>query len=199
MHEPLPSRRTAASFAVACGIHVVLVALTWKHAPASPPPATKAPEGVEEWEIEAPAEIESPASPNDEPARPLEPARPSAAAPSVQPSTDTGTPSPSPPSASAAPAGVPWSFSPTGPKPLDIGLGSARAPAAFAPRPGTLEVDVLIRPEAVQVTPAPEGQAEVIAASFRGASVRLRVALSGVRSWPTYPVTRRYDSRPAPG
>ncbi|MEV1243996.1 ABC transporter ATP-binding protein [Nonomuraea sp. NPDC050022] len=45
--------------------------------------------------------------------------------------------------------------------------------------PGILEVDVLIRPEAVRVTPDPEGKAEVLAASFRGASVRLRVALSG--------------------
>jgi putative spermidine/putrescine transport system ATP-binding protein len=47
------------------------------------------------------------------------------------------------------------------------------------PAPGSLEVDVLIRPEAVQVTPSDEGKAEVLAASFRGASVRLRVALAG--------------------
>ncbi|MFI9558279.1 ABC transporter ATP-binding protein [Nonomuraea endophytica] len=40
-------------------------------------------------------------------------------------------------------------------------------------------VDVLIRPEAVQVTPAEDGRAEILAASFRGASVRLRVALEG--------------------
>ncbi|MEV4889076.1 ABC transporter ATP-binding protein [Nonomuraea sp. NPDC055795] len=40
-------------------------------------------------------------------------------------------------------------------------------------------VDVLIRPEAVQVTPAADGRAEILAASFRGASVRLRVALEG--------------------
>ncbi|MEU4725531.1 ABC transporter ATP-binding protein [Nonomuraea dietziae] len=41
------------------------------------------------------------------------------------------------------------------------------------------DVDVLIRPEAVLVSPSPEGRAEVVAASFRGASVRLRLALEG--------------------
>ncbi|WP_219471794.1 ABC transporter ATP-binding protein [Nonomuraea rhizosphaerae] len=45
--------------------------------------------------------------------------------------------------------------------------------------PGAAQVDVLIRPEAVQVTPADDGRAEVLAASFRGASVRLRLALAG--------------------
>ncbi|MFI6296934.1 ABC transporter ATP-binding protein [Nonomuraea sp. NPDC050790] len=40
-------------------------------------------------------------------------------------------------------------------------------------------VDVLVRPEAVQVTPDEDGRAEILAASFRGASVRLRVALEG--------------------
>ncbi|MFI6323364.1 ABC transporter ATP-binding protein [Nonomuraea sp. NPDC050556] len=42
-----------------------------------------------------------------------------------------------------------------------------------------LDVDVLVRPEAVQITPTEDGRAEIIAASFRGASVRLRVALDG--------------------
>ncbi|MGW4471048.1 ABC transporter ATP-binding protein [Nonomuraea sp. NPDC004354] len=41
------------------------------------------------------------------------------------------------------------------------------------------DVDVLIRPEAVLVTPSEEGRAEVIAASFRGASVRLRLSVEG--------------------
>ncbi|GAA3470365.1 ABC transporter ATP-binding protein [Nonomuraea roseola] len=41
------------------------------------------------------------------------------------------------------------------------------------------DVDVLIRPEAVLVSPSPEGRAEVVAASFRGASVRLRLSLEG--------------------
>ncbi|MFI6601506.1 ABC transporter ATP-binding protein [Nonomuraea sp. NPDC050536] len=44
---------------------------------------------------------------------------------------------------------------------------------------GDPSVDVLIRPEAVQVSPDPDGRAEIIAASFRGASVRLRVSLEG--------------------
>ncbi|NUR84531.1 MAG: ABC transporter ATP-binding protein [Nonomuraea sp.] len=44
---------------------------------------------------------------------------------------------------------------------------------------GDPSVDVLVRPEAVQVTPVIDGPAEIIAASFRGASVRLRVALEG--------------------
>ncbi|NUW46075.1 ABC transporter ATP-binding protein [Nonomuraea rhodomycinica] len=41
------------------------------------------------------------------------------------------------------------------------------------------DVDVLVRPEAVLVTPAEDGPAQVIAASFRGASVRLRVSVEG--------------------
>ncbi|GAA4078283.1 ABC transporter ATP-binding protein [Nonomuraea soli] len=41
------------------------------------------------------------------------------------------------------------------------------------------DVDVLVRPEAVRVEPEPDGRAEIVAASFRGASVRLRVALEG--------------------
>ncbi|GGO78203.1 ABC transporter ATP-binding protein [Nonomuraea cavernae] len=45
--------------------------------------------------------------------------------------------------------------------------------------PADPDVDVLIRPEAVRVTPDAGGAAEVIAASFRGASVRLRLALEG--------------------
>ncbi|MEV4576423.1 ABC transporter ATP-binding protein [Nonomuraea jabiensis] len=40
-------------------------------------------------------------------------------------------------------------------------------------------VDVLIRPEAVKVVPVEDGPAQVLAASFRGASVRLRVAVEG--------------------
>ncbi|RVX43687.1 putative spermidine/putrescine transport system ATP-binding protein [Nonomuraea polychroma] len=40
-------------------------------------------------------------------------------------------------------------------------------------------VDVLIRPEAVRVVPDEDGAAEVITASFRGASVRLRLAVEG--------------------
>ncbi|SDL98184.1 putative spermidine/putrescine transport system ATP-binding protein [Nonomuraea maritima] len=47
------------------------------------------------------------------------------------------------------------------------------------PVPAEPSVDVLIRPEAVQVSPDPDGTAEVVAASFRGASVRLRVAVDG--------------------
>ncbi|GGP02325.1 ABC transporter ATP-binding protein [Nonomuraea glycinis] len=47
------------------------------------------------------------------------------------------------------------------------------------PSPDSPEVDVLIRPEAVQVTPAEDGEAEVLVASFRGSSVRLRLALAG--------------------
>ncbi|MEV4569020.1 ABC transporter ATP-binding protein [Nonomuraea sp. NPDC049419] len=50
------------------------------------------------------------------------------------------------------------------------------------PVPDDPSVDVLVRPEAVQVT-APEeaggARAEVLAASFRGASVRLRLAVAG--------------------
>ncbi|WP_113702038.1 ABC transporter ATP-binding protein [Nonomuraea lactucae] len=45
--------------------------------------------------------------------------------------------------------------------------------------PADPHVDVLIRPEAVKVTPAADGRGEVLAASFRGASVRLRVSLDG--------------------
>ncbi|MBF8186074.1 ABC transporter ATP-binding protein [Nonomuraea sp. K274] len=47
------------------------------------------------------------------------------------------------------------------------------------PVPADPSVDVLIRPEAVQVTPDPAGSAEIVAASFRGASVRLRLAVEG--------------------
>ncbi|WP_327090411.1 ABC transporter ATP-binding protein [Nonomuraea sp. NBC_01738] len=47
------------------------------------------------------------------------------------------------------------------------------------PAPEDPAVDVLIRPEAIQVNPSAEGSAEVIAASFRGASVRLRLSLAG--------------------
>jgi putative spermidine/putrescine transport system ATP-binding protein len=39
------------------------------------------------------------------------------------------------------------------------------------------DVDVLIRPEAVLVTPASEGSAMIVASSFRGSSARLRVRL----------------------
>ncbi|WP_230465875.1 ABC transporter ATP-binding protein [[Actinomadura] parvosata] len=47
------------------------------------------------------------------------------------------------------------------------------------PVPADPSVDVLIRPEAVQVVPADDGPSEVLAASFRGASVRLRLAVDG--------------------
>ncbi|SEG87677.1 putative spermidine/putrescine transport system ATP-binding protein [Nonomuraea solani] len=47
------------------------------------------------------------------------------------------------------------------------------------PVPDDPSVDVLVRPEAVQVVPSADGPAEVLAASFRGASVRLRVAVEG--------------------
>ncbi|MEW9552128.1 ABC transporter ATP-binding protein [Nonomuraea sp. NPDC050783] len=57
------------------------------------------------------------------------------------------------------------------------------------PATGERDVDVLVRPEAVRVSPAGdgaagegpagEGVAEVVAASFRGASVRLRLAVDG--------------------
>jgi putative spermidine/putrescine transport system ATP-binding protein len=47
------------------------------------------------------------------------------------------------------------------------------------PVPEDPAVDVLIRPEAVQVVTAEDGAAEVLAASFRGASVRLRLAVAG--------------------
>ncbi|GIH94103.1 ATP-binding cassette domain-containing protein [Planobispora siamensis] len=45
------------------------------------------------------------------------------------------------------------------------------------PVPGSPEVDVLVRPEAVIVTPEPDGRALVVASSFRGSSARLRVRL----------------------
>ncbi|MEU6726839.1 ABC transporter ATP-binding protein [Nonomuraea wenchangensis] len=47
------------------------------------------------------------------------------------------------------------------------------------PVPDGADVDVLVRPEAVRVEPAEDGPAEVLAASFRGASVRLRLAVDG--------------------
>ncbi|MEU0566150.1 ABC transporter ATP-binding protein [Nonomuraea sp. NPDC005983] len=47
------------------------------------------------------------------------------------------------------------------------------------PVPAGAEVDVLVRPEAVRVSPDGSGEGEVRVASFRGASVRLRVALAG--------------------
>jgi putative spermidine/putrescine transport system ATP-binding protein len=47
------------------------------------------------------------------------------------------------------------------------------------PAPADPSVDVLIRPEAVRIVPSADGPAEVLAASFRGASVRLRVAVEG--------------------
>ncbi|GAA4227893.1 putative spermidine/putrescine transport system ATP-binding protein [Streptosporangium album] len=48
------------------------------------------------------------------------------------------------------------------------------------PLPASPDVDVLVRPEAVLVTPAPEGRALIVASSFRGASARLRVRLDGL-------------------
>ncbi|TMR15737.1 ABC transporter ATP-binding protein [Nonomuraea turkmeniaca] len=45
--------------------------------------------------------------------------------------------------------------------------------------PADPSVDVLIRPEAVRVDLDEDGGAEVVTASFRGASVRLRVAVAG--------------------
>ncbi|MEV0383134.1 ABC transporter ATP-binding protein [Nonomuraea sp. NPDC050643] len=47
------------------------------------------------------------------------------------------------------------------------------------PAPADPSVDVLIRPEAVQVVPSPDGPSQVLAASFRGSSVRLRLAVEG--------------------
>ena len=44
-------------------------------------------------------------------------------------------------------------------------------------RPDTADVDVLVRPETVLVTPAEDGEAVVVTSSFRGASVRLRLRL----------------------
>jgi putative spermidine/putrescine transport system ATP-binding protein len=43
--------------------------------------------------------------------------------------------------------------------------------------PTSTDVDVLVRPETVLVTPAEDGEALVVASSFRGASVRLRLRL----------------------
>jgi putative spermidine/putrescine transport system ATP-binding protein len=43
--------------------------------------------------------------------------------------------------------------------------------------PGSPDVDVLVRPETVLVTPSSEGEALVVASSFRGASVRLRLRI----------------------
>ncbi|ACZ90070.1 ABC transporter ATP-binding protein [Streptosporangium roseum] len=45
------------------------------------------------------------------------------------------------------------------------------------PLPASPDVDVLVRPETVLVTPDPEGGALVVASSFRGSSARLRVRL----------------------
>ncbi|MBB2910989.1 putative spermidine/putrescine transport system ATP-binding protein [Streptosporangium becharense] len=45
------------------------------------------------------------------------------------------------------------------------------------PLPGSPDVDVLIRPEAVLLTPDPGGEATVVTSSFRGASARLRIRL----------------------
>ncbi|MDP9850076.1 ABC transporter ATP-binding protein [Streptosporangium lutulentum] len=45
------------------------------------------------------------------------------------------------------------------------------------PVPSSSDVDVLIRPEAVLVTPSSEGSAMILASSFRGSSARLRVQL----------------------
>ncbi|MBO3750938.1 ABC transporter ATP-binding protein [Streptosporangiaceae bacterium NEAU-GS5] len=44
--------------------------------------------------------------------------------------------------------------------------------------PATPDVEVLIRPEAVLVSPDDEGRGLIVASSFRGSSVRLRVELS---------------------
>ncbi|WP_157594534.1 ABC transporter ATP-binding protein [Streptosporangium amethystogenes] len=45
------------------------------------------------------------------------------------------------------------------------------------PLPSASDVDVLVRPEAVLVTPSSEGGATVVASSFRGSVARLRVRL----------------------
>ncbi|MER5624035.1 ABC transporter ATP-binding protein [Streptosporangium sp. NPDC002544] len=45
------------------------------------------------------------------------------------------------------------------------------------PLPSASDVDVLVRPEAVLVTPSPEGSATIVASSFRGSVARLRVRL----------------------
>jgi putative spermidine/putrescine transport system ATP-binding protein len=46
------------------------------------------------------------------------------------------------------------------------------------PVPSDADVEVLIRPEAVLVSPAEDGRGLVVASSFRGSSVRLRVELA---------------------
>jgi putative spermidine/putrescine transport system ATP-binding protein len=64
------------------------------------------------------------------------------------------------------------------------------------PAPAGPGVHVLVRPEAVLVTPDAEGRAQVVASSFRGASARLRIRLapdSGPGPAPGSP------SGPAPG
>ncbi|HEY3530415.1 MAG TPA: ABC transporter ATP-binding protein [Nocardioides sp.] len=43
--------------------------------------------------------------------------------------------------------------------------------------PAGVEVDVLVRPEAVVLHPAPDGDAVVMVSTFRGSSVRIRLAL----------------------
>ncbi|MEU4407277.1 ABC transporter ATP-binding protein [Streptosporangium sp. NPDC023963] len=43
------------------------------------------------------------------------------------------------------------------------------------PLPSSPDVDVLVRPEAVLVTPSPDGSATIVASSFRGSTARLRV------------------------
>ncbi|WP_440098213.1 ABC transporter ATP-binding protein [Streptosporangium sp. H16] len=43
------------------------------------------------------------------------------------------------------------------------------------PLPSSPDVDVLVRPEAVLVTPSPDGNATIVASSFRGSTARLRV------------------------
>ncbi|MER5644608.1 ABC transporter ATP-binding protein [Streptosporangium sp. NPDC002524] len=43
------------------------------------------------------------------------------------------------------------------------------------PLPSSPDVDVLVRPEAVLVTPSPDGKATIVASSFRGSTARLRV------------------------
>ncbi|WP_329084532.1 MULTISPECIES: ABC transporter ATP-binding protein [unclassified Streptosporangium] len=43
------------------------------------------------------------------------------------------------------------------------------------PLPSSPDVDVLVRPEAVLVTPSPDGGATIVASSFRGSTARLRV------------------------
>ncbi|WP_433242498.1 ABC transporter ATP-binding protein [Streptosporangium sp. CA-135522] len=49
--------------------------------------------------------------------------------------------------------------------------------AVDGPLPASPDVDVLVRPEAVLVTPDAEGEALIVASSFRGSSARLRVRL----------------------